>query len=68
MRNTPASVGDEVAGSRLVEEAPHAIDVTRLRCAPIERGFYDEAARRAGAERGGDDGGAGVQGAAGRGP
>ena len=50
LKNTPASVGNEVAGSRLVEEAPHAIAVRRLRFTPIERGFYQEAARRAGAD------------------
>ena len=54
LRNTPASVGDEVEGSRLVEEAPHAIEISRLRFDPIERGFYDEQARRANVEAGGD--------------
>lgn len=54
LRNTPASVGSEVEGSRLVEQAPHVIEVATLRFAPIERGFYDEAARRANTERGGD--------------
>ena len=55
LRNTPESVGEEVAGTRLVEEAPHVIEVSRLRFAPVERGFYDEAARRA--DRGQEGGG-----------
>jgi hypothetical protein len=54
LRNTPESVGGEVSGSRLVEEAPHTIEVTRLRLDPIERAFYEEAARRVAAGQPGD--------------
>ncbi len=48
LRNTPASVGHEVKGTRLVEEAPVIISTTLLAFSDIERAFYDEAARRAG--------------------
>jgi len=42
LRNTPASVGGELVGSRLVETAPYKICVETLAFSPIEFGFYQE--------------------------